>query len=463
MASEVSFDRLAGIGLSMPDLLLPGPEVDLPRWAVNACDQHVHDRSYWDRARCRIGNRPSALSLVLPEADLGREDLSDRIQAIHRAMDGYLHAGVLRPTGPGFVVVHREIPGRIRRSGLLVAFDLEAWHDSRRRRFALRPTESLVEERLPARGSIREGASLEIPHALALVDDPRGRLSETLDATTGRELYHATLAENAGTVRGLLAQASAVESIVTCLEGLAASGGSREPVWFIGDGNHSLEVARRHWCRLRTELDERGRTAHPARLLLAELVPLQSPGLSILPVHRRIHGIAEDVLRGEFEKFGLVSKPCALLGLREDLLADPGRWIAGWTSGGKAWGLACASPRTERFDKILDTIIPCLQAQVPTSRIDYLHGWDEADPRSNGGCTVLVRAETRHSLARAFKSGKIFPPKSFSLGSPLEKRHYLEARALRPPPLHPSIARMHDRSSDMNTLGHSNQGEERGC
>lgn len=425
-------DRLARIGLSMPDMLVPGPDVDLSRWAVNACDQHVHDRSYWDRAEDRIGDDPSALALILPESDLGREDVSRRIRGIHRCMEEYLRAKILRPTGPGFVVVHRQFPGKATRGGLLVGFDLEAWHVPELERFALRPTERLVEDRLPARLSIREGAAIELPHALVLVDDPRGALSETLAALDGRDLYETPLPENAGSVRGAWVRTrDSLEALVTCLESLAAAGNPSTPVWSIGDGNHSLEAARRHWSRLRALLGQTERITHPARHFLAELVPLQSPGLEILPVHRFVHGVPGDVLRRTFEEAGWESQSCNLSELRRDLESDPGRWVAGWTSGDQAWGFFSSAPRPDPFDLVLEGMLRRLQTDFPAARIEYLHGWEEAAQAGLAATAIYFRTPTRQALAQALHSGEIFPPKTFSLGAASDKRHYLEARLLR--------------------------------
>lgn len=428
-------ERLARIGLSMPDLLVPSAEVDLSRWTVNACDQHVHDRTYWDRARDRIGNSPSSLSLILPEADLCRDDLPDRIHAIHRSMDEYLQRGILHSAETGFMVVCRETSRKARRAGLLVAFDLEAWHQPDQERFALRPTERVVEDRLPARLSIRENAAIEIPHALVLADDPCGLLSEALDRLTGYEVYGSSLAENAGVVRGTLMQTpDAMEAIVSCLEKLAAPTSPATPVWYVGDGNHSLEAARRHWNHVRKGLREPEKTPHPARHFLAELVPLQSPGLKILPVHRRIHGLPTHALKKGFEDAGLKSESCRAFELRMDLQADHGRWIAGWTTGDQAWGITTNDTRPTPFNLIVDSVILRLQTDFPTAKISYLHGWEEAASGDRADGTIYVRSPTHQILAQAFRAGDVFPPKSFSLGAPSDKRHYLEARRL----LHPA-------------------------
>jgi hypothetical protein len=39
--------RLAKVGLCVPGILLPNPDIPLSSWAVIACDQHTQDRDYW--------------------------------------------------------------------------------------------------------------------------------------------------------------------------------------------------------------------------------------------------------------------------------------------------------------------------------------------------------------------------------------------------------------------------------
>jgi hypothetical protein len=426
--------RLAQIGLSIPDLLVPRPDVDLSIWSVNACDQHVHDRSYWDRSRDRVGSGPSSLDLILPEADLHRDDLAVRINGIHRKMEDFLGGGILQSTESGFMVVSRETACNKRRKGILLAFDLEAWHQPEQRRFALRPTERVVEDRLPARLSIRENAALEMPHVLVLVDDSRAVISKALDGLSGREIYRTTLPENAGELRGAMVRApDDMDVLVTCLEEVATTANPDAPVWFIGDGNHSLEAARRHWNHVRKGLIEPGTSLHPARHFLAELVPLQSPGLEVLPVHRRLAGVANHDLKKAFENAGMDVENCHAIGLRNDLQADHGRWLAGWISEELAWGVVSKGAGSEPFGSIVDEVVRRIQTDSGAAKIEYLHGWDEAASGDPADGTIFVRSPTRQNLAQAFRAGEIFPPKSFSLGGPSDKRHYFEARRLRHP------------------------------
>ena len=55
------------------DLLLPQAEL-LENWAVIACDQFTSQPEYWRGVRAQVGERPSALNIVFPEAELGKDE-----------------------------------------------------------------------------------------------------------------------------------------------------------------------------------------------------------------------------------------------------------------------------------------------------------------------------------------------------------------------------------------------------
>ena len=75
---------LNNYALKTPEILLPDPSVDLTRWAVVACDQFTSQPEYWARVKAFVGDKPSALNIVYPEAWLGEGD--GRIAAINAAM-----------------------------------------------------------------------------------------------------------------------------------------------------------------------------------------------------------------------------------------------------------------------------------------------------------------------------------------------------------------------------------------
>jgi hypothetical protein len=77
------------------EILLP-KECHLDHWPVIACDQFTSDPAYWERVRQYAQDVPSAMHLILPEAELGADDEAQRVEKIHGAMQTYLDADVLR-------------------------------------------------------------------------------------------------------------------------------------------------------------------------------------------------------------------------------------------------------------------------------------------------------------------------------------------------------------------------------
>ena len=76
------------------DILLPREDA-LGRWAVIACDQFSSEPGYWEETEKLVGNAPSALRLILPEARLG-QDNTEAADSIHRRMEKYLQSGLFR-------------------------------------------------------------------------------------------------------------------------------------------------------------------------------------------------------------------------------------------------------------------------------------------------------------------------------------------------------------------------------
>ena len=173
-------DAFAALGVSIPNILLPAPGVDLNKFAVVACDQHVSDPAYWEAVEAYVGDAPSALRLMLPEAYLEKPDRAARVEAINAAMKSYLEKGLLREVGEGFVYLHRTISTGVRH-GLMMALDLEQYDYTPGAKSLIRATEQTIPERLPPRVEIRKGAVLELPHIMVLVDDPENLLLGTLE------------------------------------------------------------------------------------------------------------------------------------------------------------------------------------------------------------------------------------------------------------------------------------------
>lgn len=113
----------ASTGFRLPHLCLPRPGIDLAAWAVIACDQYTAEPAYWQRVAHEVGDAPSTLQLIFPEAYLGAADAPQRIARIQATMRRYLAEGLL-VDHDGAVLVERRIGTRVRR-GLMLELDLE--------------------------------------------------------------------------------------------------------------------------------------------------------------------------------------------------------------------------------------------------------------------------------------------------------------------------------------------------
>lgn len=57
------------------DILLPDTG-DMTAWSTVACDQFTSEPEYWQQVEALVGDKPSALRLMLPEAWLETEKSS---------------------------------------------------------------------------------------------------------------------------------------------------------------------------------------------------------------------------------------------------------------------------------------------------------------------------------------------------------------------------------------------------
>ena len=65
---------------SAADILIP-QNVDLKKWSVVACDQYTSQKDYWERVKSFVGEAPSSLNLIYPEAYLSEGE--SRIKKIN--------------------------------------------------------------------------------------------------------------------------------------------------------------------------------------------------------------------------------------------------------------------------------------------------------------------------------------------------------------------------------------------
>ena len=109
------------IAIGIPDILLPKQGVDRGKWAVIACDQFTSEPKYWQKVSEIVGDAPSTLSMIYPEAYLGEKEPEARIERIRNSMRKYLDEGIFEEFR-GFIYVERKLGANIRK-GLVVCLD----------------------------------------------------------------------------------------------------------------------------------------------------------------------------------------------------------------------------------------------------------------------------------------------------------------------------------------------------
>ena len=273
------------------DILVPNASIDMTRWAVIACDQYTSEPEYWNKVYNEVGNAPSALDLILPELYLEDGDVSDRISNIHTSMEKCLSEGIFSEYKNAMIYVERIQSNGILRQGIVGAIDLEKYDFTKGSTSEVRATEATVIERIPPRIKVRNGAPLELPHIMILIDDPELTVIEPIGSQKDKmqTLYDFKLMQNGGSISGYLMNEKLMETVDDALSSLAQPEkfrkkyGINAPVllYAMGDGNHSLATAKEYYEQLKRDNPGKDLSCHPARYALAEIVNLHSEALKL--------------------------------------------------------------------------------------------------------------------------------------------------------------------------------------
>ena len=279
-------------GFHIPEIMVPKVGTDYSKWAVVACDQYTSEPEYWERVEEIVGDAPSTLRLMLPEIFLDKEGEAERIKAIRETMDKYMADGTLETLAPGCMLVKRTAEGRTR-LGLVIATDLEAYDFNKGSKSLTRATEGTVVERIPPRLRIREGAPIELPHILILIDDPEKSVIEPLVNAPMKQIYDTDLMLEGGHITGCFIEEKDLEGAKDALSELfdkAVEKYGEGNVIFqaMGDGNHSLATAKTNWENIKKTLSPEEAATHPARYALCEIENIHDEGIVFEPIHRVI-------------------------------------------------------------------------------------------------------------------------------------------------------------------------------
>lgn len=426
---------LLEFGVKLPRVMLPNEAADMKLWPVVACDQYTSEPEYWERVEKRVGDSPSTLRLILPEIYLGGADETKRIEVIHANMERYANEGVLHEIGEGFILVRRTCGGGVKaRLGLMIALDLERYDFSAGSKSLVRATEGTIGERIPPRLRVREGAPLELPHALVLVDDPGRTLLEPLEP--GKKLYDVELMENGGRVEGHFVAPEACEGFVKALRALAEAGADESGntlLFAVGDGNHSLAAAKTAWEKRKKLIPPESWENDPARFALVELENVHDESIDFEAIHRVVFGVKPMAfLSALCER---MPARCAIYDDEEQMLAalaEPfiGQRMPFVFEGG--WGILFSEnpPHAIAYGTLqnaLDAVLNELGGSI-----DYVHGDGvvKALGRKPSSIGFILPALGKSELFESVKKSGPLPRKAFSMGHANEKRFYLEARRI---------------------------------
>lgn len=423
-------------GLHIPEILVPAEGTDYSKWAVVACDQYTSEPEYWNEVESIVGDAPSTLRLTLPEIYLDKPGEADKIKAIRASMDAYLADGTLRKLEPGCMLVKRTAEGRSR-TGLVIATDLEAYDFNKGSKSITRATEGTVVERIPPRLRIREGAPIELPHILILIDDPDKTVIEPLVNAPQVPVYDTDLMMNGGHISGSFIKeedlAGAKDALCELFDKAVAKYGDGNVIFqAMGDGNHSLATAKTNWENLKKTLSPEEAVNHPARFALCEIENIHDDGIIFEPIHRVLFAkngqSGKDIVE---ETVALLDEQNGKAYLAEaDAEVPEGAFAIPYLYGGKKGLVIVEEPANKLEVGALQNALDVMVKERKTCDIDYIHGTKAVETLSaqDGKAGFMLPAMDKFMLFPAVAADGALPRKTFSMGEANEKRYYIESR-----------------------------------
>ncbi len=407
------------------DIFLPDfQKVDPRKWAVIACDQFTSEPEYWEDVEKTVGDAPSTLRLILPEVYLDKA--ASRIPQIQATMKAYLDENIIQPREDSMIYVERTQTDGTVRKGLVCAIDLEQYDFSKGSLSLIRATEGTVLERIPPRVRIREGAVLELPHVMLLIDDPENGFIDLVASHCESRAYDFDLMAGGGHIKGSFLSKSVYPQLLAYAEHLISPaeigkkyGPGLAPLLFaVGDGNHSLATAKTAYEAVKARFGDSARS-HPARYALCEIVNLHDPALSFEPIYRVVFGADPKELSAAFKAYcGSLSGPAGQQTIQ--LLTEE-----------KTEDVKVLHPIHQLSVGTVQTFLDQYLASHPGCSVDYVHDLASVQSLIRGGTVGFIfEGMRKDELFRSVMMDGSLPRKTFSMGHARDKRYYLEARAI---------------------------------
>ncbi|MBQ8588016.1 MAG: DUF1015 domain-containing protein [Clostridia bacterium] len=409
---------------SKADILLP-QNCDMTKWGTVACDQYTSEPEYWQGVKEFTKGSISAYNLILPEVYLEDEDVDDKIKNLNDNMRSYIEADVFESLGECYIYVERTLKNGAVRRGVVGAIDLEEYDYSKGSTTKVRATEKTVVERIPPRLKVRENASVELPHIMILVDDPKDDIINYLSENKDKfaVVYDFDLMMDSGHIKGYKIDDATAEVFQTKLSELDNIDSFNEKyglsdssplVFAMGDGNHSLATAKEYYRQIKENILDGDPSL--ARYALCELVNLHDASLEFEAIHRVVFDVDTDKFTSE------LSAICA-----------------------EGDGEQCFVLVHEGMEKKYHVTSPSANITVGSlqnfidgyidrngGKVDYIHGESVVRELSKGNnIGIILDAMDKSDLFKTVAVDGALPRKTFSMGEACDKRFYVEARKIR--------------------------------
>lgn len=402
------------------DILLPDKsKTGLSVWGCIACDQFTSEPEYWDEVEKVVDGRPSTFNLILPEARLAG-DCAERIEKINKNMEKYLREYLVEYKN-AMIFVERDQPSGGRRRGIVGMIDLEAYDYRAGSSSAIRATEGTVLDRIPPRVEVRRGASVELPHVMLLIDDPKKTVIEPLaDDKTLKVAYDTELMLGGGHITGKFLSKEQIERVNNALSALGKSRGEEKMLFAVGDGNHSLASAKAFYEEIKQKLCDAAKD-HPARYALVEVVNLHDDALVFEPIYRAVFGADEKDLVFAFESYAKSRAGNAKPQKIELLTCD-----------GERKTVVIEKPDRQLAVGSVQVFLDDYIKSNPGVTVDYIHGEDSLEKLvAKGAVGFLFDGMRKDELFGTVEIDGALPRKTFSMGHAKDKRFYFEARKIK--------------------------------
>ena len=424
-------EKFSKLGFYPSDILLPKKDVDMSKWAVVACDQFTSEPEYWQAVEEKVGDAPSTLRLILPEANLKAPNVDEYIENINNAMKKYLADGVFETLTDSLIYIERQQSDGKIRHGLIGMVDLDAYDFTPGSGALIRATEGTVLDRIPPRAKVRRNAPIELPHVMLLIDDPDKTVIEPLTAAAeGMEkVYDFDLMQDGGHIRGFKLSDKQIDAVANALEGLTTDEAMQKkynvsgvaPLLFaVGDGNHSLATAKACY-----EEQKKGKTpeeylALPARYALVEVVNNHDDALQFEPIHRVLFGVDHEKFMNAFR----AAYPNAYEGKGDGHTIE-------FVWNGESHFITVPDPKVQLAVGTLQGVID-QYLKDNGGEVDYIHGDDVTRELGSkpGNMGFLLPAMGKEQLFKTVMADGVLPRKTFSMGHAQDKRYYIEARKI---------------------------------